>query len=465
MSIAKVKRAPYGVQIVLDGGVSFEEVLWALEQALELHAKSLGVAAINLGWREVNVEQMRAIQALFQKVGVRLLGVISTSLISNRSAAELGYPAVIGRVGLAKYRGGRSKRSRSSAEAIPAPEVERSIEVVLEGRPGANKSESQEIAARLDSALTPSTAAPARPVPALEEPAPPPPAKKRTLAPSLPKDAPPEEEVKGEGGQIPAQTAARLGRVIILTSARGGQGLSTCTAHLGAALARLHHSVVLVDGGGSLGNLDLLLGLENPQGPGVVDLVNGSRRHLRQVLTKDRRFERLFLLPAAPTFGRDPGASALAKLCQDLQREFDFVLLDYPGLRVEKEGPWWIPRGESLLLATPQPTGKRSLQRLGRFLSQETSKLLLLGNLFPAEAKAELAQLEEQSRQWGGQLLGVLPQLESGAPLPELEGEGEWARAFTEAAQRLIDPQEAPLQPAPTHGTWLSKLGEVLGAK
>ena len=53
------------------------------------------------------------------------------------------------------------------------------------------------------------------------------------------------------------------GRVIVITSGKGGVGKTTTSANIGTALAKNGSSVVLIDTDIGLRNLDLLLGLEN----------------------------------------------------------------------------------------------------------------------------------------------------------------------------------------------------------
>ena len=53
------------------------------------------------------------------------------------------------------------------------------------------------------------------------------------------------------------------GRVIVITSGKGGVGKTTTSANIGTALAKAGNKVVLIDTDIGLRNLDLLLGLEN----------------------------------------------------------------------------------------------------------------------------------------------------------------------------------------------------------
>ena len=96
-----------------------------------------------------------------------------------------------------------------------------------------------------------------------------------------------------------------MGEVIVITSGKGGVGKTTTTANLGAALALRNKKVALVDTDIGLRNLDVVMGLENRIVYDIVDVVE-EKCKLRQALIKDKRFNELFLLPAAQT--RDKSA-------------------------------------------------------------------------------------------------------------------------------------------------------------
>ena len=113
-----------------------------------------------------------------------------------------------------------------------------------------------------------------------------------------------------------------MGEVIVITSGKGGVGKTTTTANVGSALALRGKKVVLVDTDIGLRNLDVVMGLENRIVYDIVDVVE-EKCKLRQALIKDKRFEELFLLPAAQT--RDKSAineEQMKELTEKLKEEF-----------------------------------------------------------------------------------------------------------------------------------------------
>ena len=121
-----------------------------------------------------------------------------------------------------------------------------------------------------------------------------------------------------------------MGEVIVITSGKGGVGKTTTTANLGSALALQGKKVVLVDTDIGLRNLDVVMGLENRIVYDIVDVVE-EKCKLRQALIKDKRFQELFLLPAAQP--RDKSAvneEQMKELRGKLKEDFDYILIDCP---------------------------------------------------------------------------------------------------------------------------------------
>lgn len=122
-----------------------------------------------------------------------------------------------------------------------------------------------------------------------------------------------------------------MGKVIVITSGKGGVGKTTTAANLGTGLAAAGQKVCLVDTDIGLRNLDVVLGLENRIVYDLLDVVEGNCK-VRQALIKDKQFGNdLVLLPAAQTREKDAvSPEQMKKLMTVLKRDYDFVLLDSP---------------------------------------------------------------------------------------------------------------------------------------
>ncbi len=115
-----------------------------------------------------------------------------------------------------------------------------------------------------------------------------------------------------------------MGVVYVVTSGKGGVGKTTTTANLGCGLARLGKQVVMLDTDIGLRNLDVVLGLENRIVYDVVDVV-------KQALIKDKRFENMYLLPAAQTKDKTAVSEVqMVELIEALKPQFDYILIDCP---------------------------------------------------------------------------------------------------------------------------------------
>lgn len=121
-----------------------------------------------------------------------------------------------------------------------------------------------------------------------------------------------------------------MGKVIVNVSGKGGTGKTLFTANMGAMLAMRGRKVVLIDMDNGLRNLDLYLGLENRVVYNVMDVLSGLCR-IRQALLKDKRFQDLYLIAAAPVKDhRDITPLHMEILCHKLKQQFDYVLIDAP---------------------------------------------------------------------------------------------------------------------------------------
>lgn len=202
------------------------------------------------------------------------------------------------------------------------------------------------------------------------------------------------------------------GKVIVITSGKGGVGKTTTTANLGAGLAMLGRRVCLVDADIGLRNLDVVMGLENRIVYDLVEVVEGHAR-LRNALVKDKRLETLYLLPAAQTREKDAvSPEQMAQLAEQLKAEFDYVLVDSPagiehGFRNAIAGA-----DEAIIVCTPEVAAVRDADRIIGLLEANEIKhpKLIINRIRPRMVrKGDMMDIDDIIEILAIELLGVVP--------------------------------------------------------
>ena len=204
------------------------------------------------------------------------------------------------------------------------------------------------------------------------------------------------------------------GRVIVITSGKGGVGKTTTSANLGTALAKSGAKVVLIDTDIGLRNLDLLLGLENRIVYTLVDVVE-ERCKLKQALVKDKKNPNLCLLAAAQTRDKTAvSAEQLKEICEELQEDYDFILVDCPagiehGFQTAISGA-----SEAIVVTTPEMSAVRDADRIiGLLEAKEEIKSykLLVNRVRPNLIKAnDMMSVDEVVDILSCNLIGVIPE-------------------------------------------------------
>ena len=121
-----------------------------------------------------------------------------------------------------------------------------------------------------------------------------------------------------------------MSEIYVITSGKGGVGKTTTTANLGVGLAMRGKRVALVDTDTGLRNLDLLLGLENRIMYDLIDVTEG-RVEYKKALVRHKKYDSLFLLPTSQVKDKTAvNPEQLVKLCNDMKKEFDYILIDCP---------------------------------------------------------------------------------------------------------------------------------------
>ncbi len=155
-----------------------------------------------------------------------------------------------------------------------------------------------------------------------------------------------------------------MGEVIVITSGKGGVGKTTTTANIGTGLAMLGKSVAVVDADIGLRNLDVVMGLENRIVYDIVDVVEESCR-IKQALIKDKKFDNLFLLPAAQTKDKDAiSPEQMKALSDELKEMFDYVIIDCPAGIEQGFQNAIIGADRAIVVTTPEISAVRDADRI-----------------------------------------------------------------------------------------------------
>lgn len=173
-----------------------------------------------------------------------------------------------------------------------------------------------------------------------------------------------------------------MGESIVITSGKGGVGKTTCTANISVALADLGKSVVAVDSDIGLRNLDFILGLENRIVYNLVDVVK-KRCEPRQALIRDKRNEKLFLMPASQIDDKSAiSPQEMLELCQFLKAEFDFVIIDCPAGIEQGFKNALAGADRAIVVTNPEVNSVRDSDRvIGLLQNQDIPALLLVNRL------------------------------------------------------------------------------------
>ena len=243
-----------------------------------------------------------------------------------------------------------------------------------------------------------------------------------------------------------------MSEVIVITSGKGGVGKTTTVANLGTALSFENKKTVVVDADIGLRNLDVVMGLENRIVYDIVDVVEGTCK-LKQALIKDKRFENLYLLPAAQT--RDKNAVSehqMEDLCEKLKESFDYIIIDCPA-GIEQGFKNAIAGANSaIVVTTPEVSAIRDADRIIGLLEAEgiAKKELLINKLrVDMVRRGDMMSVEDVTEILAIPLLGVIPDDEQ-VVIATNQGEavigesGVAGQAYSNICQRILG-EEIPI--------------------
>ena len=262
------------------------------------------------------------------------------------------------------------------------------------------------------------------------------------------------------------------GKIITITSGKGGVGKTTATANLSAALAKRGKKVTCIDADIGLRNLDVVLGLENRIVYDLVDAVEGRCR-LQQAMIRDKHVPGLFLIPSAQT--RDKSAvspSDMVRLCNELRSEMDWIIIDSPAGIERGFRNALAPADQVIVVTNPEISAVRDADRIiGIIEAEEKGPARLLINRLNPKMVAEnnMISADDIVDLLAVEVVGIIPEdknvlisTNTGMPIA-LDGNSLAGEAFRNLALR-VQGEPVPFLDLSKRTGILSKISSVFGS-
>ncbi|KAA0695969.1 septum site-determining protein MinD [Halopseudomonas laoshanensis] len=245
-----------------------------------------------------------------------------------------------------------------------------------------------------------------------------------------------------------------MAKVIVVTSGKGGVGKTTTSAAIGTGLALRGFKTVIVDFDVGLRNLDLIMGCERRVVYDFVNLINGDS-NLNQTLIKDKRCEKLFILPASQTRDKDAlTEDGVERVLNELKETFDYIVCDSPA-GIEKGAHLAMYfADEAVVVTNPEVSSVRDSDRMLGLLASKSrmaekgekiKEHLLLTRYNPERVEnGEMLSVSDVEDILSIPLLGVIPESQavlkaSNQGVPVIMDEASDAgQAYGDAVDRLL---------------------------
>lgn len=200
-----------------------------------------------------------------------------------------------------------------------------------------------------------------------------------------------------------------LGKVIVITSGKGGVGKTTSAAAIAAALAKRGHKTVVIDFDVGLRNLDMIMGCERRVVFDFINVIQGEAR-LKQALIRDKRLDTLWILPTSQTRDKDAlTQEGVEKVLNELKEQFDYIICDSPaGIERGAQLAMYFA-DEAVVVTNPEVSSVRDSDRVLGLLASKTKRAESEG----PEVKAQvLLTRHDQRRIDAGEMMTIEDVLE-----------------------------------------------------
>lgn len=246
-----------------------------------------------------------------------------------------------------------------------------------------------------------------------------------------------------------------MARIIVVTSGKGGVGKTTTSAAISMGLALKGHRTAVIDFDVGLRNLDLIMGCERRVVYDFVNVINGEAT-LHQALIKDKRCDKLFVLPASQTRDKESlTVEGVGKVLKDLSKDFEYIVCDSPA-GIERGATLAMYYADDAVVVTnPEVSSVRDSDRMLGILASKSRRAeqgeepikeyLLLTRYSPQRVKVgEMLSVEDVQEILSLHLLGVIPESKavlnasnSGTPVI-LDEKSDAGQAYSDVVRRYL---------------------------
>ena len=246
-----------------------------------------------------------------------------------------------------------------------------------------------------------------------------------------------------------------MGKIIVMTSGKGGVGKTTSSAAFATGLALRGFKTVVIDFDVGLRNLDLVMGCERRVVFDFINVINGEAK-LSQALIKDKRIDNLYILPTSQTRDKDAlTREGVERVLNELAKDFDYILCDSPA-GIERGALMALYFADHAIIVTnPEVSSVRDSDRILGVLNSRSRRAeqglepvtqqLLLTRYDPDRVeRGEMLKVDDVLEILAIPLLGVIPESQavlraSNVGMPVILDEASNAgQAYTDAVGRFL---------------------------
>jgi septum site-determining protein MinD len=250
------------------------------------------------------------------------------------------------------------------------------------------------------------------------------------------------------------------GKVVTVTSGKGGVGKTTTAASVAFGLAQEGKKTVVIDFDIGLRNLDIHLGCERRVIFDFVNVLQGECT-MNQALIKDKRNPNLCIIAASQTKDKNIlTEEGVEKFLDELKNQFDYIVCDSPaGIESGARHAMYFA-DEAIVCTNPELSSCRDSDKMIGFIAANSRKAiaggevrqrLLVTRYDPARAaRDESLSLTDIEELLGLPLIGVIPESKSvltstNLGQPVIIGSDKAGDAYKDVVQRFLG-NDVPLR-------------------